>query len=585
MIQENHIASAQHMLVKICGLFVGCLIAAPLWGEVWSSEHLTPAEARGQQIYLTGESPSNHEIAAFLNAAQMEVPGSLFACVRCHGNDGRGKTEGGVTSSDIRWSVLTKPYGGRHPSGRQYPPYNESHIKRAIMLGTDSKGTELHETMPRFRLSQQDMEDLLAYLKRLGQTADPGINPSTVTVGVTLFPSKTYAALNQALTTSLQAYVDRFNERGGIYNRKLELTFLPLSPETSTWQNQLETHLERQDVFALTGVFMDGANEAITEWANARKLPVVGGISLFPQREFSRNRYVFYLYPGLAEQAQALVHFAEQQKAALSLTSTAPPKPSTETTAANLPQTAVNLPQTAANQTAANLPQRAKASKQSRVGVLVSPEFQGSDEVQTLHDQLWQAGWREIEIAPLPNRQTKLIELVQRWHQGDRNVVFLWVGGPPALHFLEEASELGWQPSLYIPGVLNTPNFTKALPRFAGDVFFSFPSRWFAPSTHHQATLQRLAATYHLTSEHWQMQLRVLAGVQLLVEGLTRMGREVTREKLVTTLEGFYEFQTGISPPVTFTPNRRVGARGAYIGTFDAHTQQWVQVGQWMESQ
>ena len=38
------------------------------------------------------------------------------------------------------------------------------------------------------------------------------------------------------------------------------------------------------------------------------------------------------------------------------------------------------------------------------------------------------------------------------------------------------------------------------------------------------------------------------------------MARKPTAE-----LETFYQFETGLTPPLTFTANRRVGARGAYI--------------------
>ena len=34
---------------------------------------------------------------------------------------------------------------------------------------------------------------------------------------------------------------------------------------------------------------------------------------------------------------------------------------------------------------------------------------------------------------------------------------------------------------------------------------------------------------------------------------------------LTAELERLYEFETGLTPPITFTSNRRVGARGAYV--------------------
>ena len=68
------------------------------------------------------------------------------------------------------------------------------------------------------------------------------------------------------------------------------------------------------------------------------------------------------------------------------------------------------------------------------------------------------------------------------------------------------------------------------------------------------------------------------------LEALIRAGRDLSREKLVTTLEGLYDFDTGLMPPLTYGPNRRIGAQGAYVVTIDPEKRQstpasgWIQV-------
>src|SRR5436305_6559539 len=105
--------------------------------------------ARGRQIYLEGTSPSGGEIVALMSDAGVEVPASAVPCAGCHGRDGKGKPEGGVTPSDLTWTALTKPYGVTHPGGRSHPPYDAKLLKRAIALGIDPAGTALHVAMPR----------------------------------------------------------------------------------------------------------------------------------------------------------------------------------------------------------------------------------------------------------------------------------------------------------------------------------------------------------------------------------------------------------------------------------------------------
>ncbi|MFP5288285.1 MAG: ABC transporter substrate-binding protein, partial [Thermoanaerobaculia bacterium] len=111
-----------------------------------ASSGLTPREENGKRIYLEGVSSSGGEITAVMGEG-VEVPAAAVPCSGCHGRDGRGKPEGGVSPSDVTWSRLTRPYGATHPSGRSHPPYDERLLKRAIAMGLDPAGTPLHVAM------------------------------------------------------------------------------------------------------------------------------------------------------------------------------------------------------------------------------------------------------------------------------------------------------------------------------------------------------------------------------------------------------------------------------------------------------
>src|SRR5512135_402106 len=67
-----------------------------------------PSVEAGKLIFTKGESPSQSPLEAVLGKGSTMVPGTLMPCASCHGADGRGRPEGGVTPSDITWSVLTR---------------------------------------------------------------------------------------------------------------------------------------------------------------------------------------------------------------------------------------------------------------------------------------------------------------------------------------------------------------------------------------------------------------------------------------------------------------------------------------------
>src|ERR1041385_3352907 len=156
-------------------LFLLCFFAASLAVYAQSDRRpLTVEEKRGKALYLRGESASGQEITALLN--DIDVPASTVTCAGCHGARGEGKTEGGVTAGNLTWANLLKPYGHTHPTGRKHGPFDEAAFVRALEEGTDPAGNTMLNAMPRFKMSEEDLADLIAYVKRIEDDRDPGIS-------------------------------------------------------------------------------------------------------------------------------------------------------------------------------------------------------------------------------------------------------------------------------------------------------------------------------------------------------------------------------------------------------------------------
>ena len=101
--------------------------------------------------------------------------GGATGCAGCHGPDGRGgevqMMMARFTAPDIRYSTLTADEHGHEESAgeseEEHPPYTDETIARAITQGINPAGEPLAWPMPRWSMSQQDLNDLLAYLKTL----------------------------------------------------------------------------------------------------------------------------------------------------------------------------------------------------------------------------------------------------------------------------------------------------------------------------------------------------------------------------------------------------------------------------------
>jgi cytochrome c oxidase subunit II len=149
----------------IVGLSVTWVLLSPSASPVASPLVLPP----GQQIYLTGAS-ANGPIPRSVPAGGMMSQGRMgdMSCVDCHGEDGRGGQRammfGGVEIPDIRYSVLSSP---RSEDSTTEPGWTDRDIARAIRDGIEPNGEQLKAPMPRWDMTDAEVDDVIAYLKEL----------------------------------------------------------------------------------------------------------------------------------------------------------------------------------------------------------------------------------------------------------------------------------------------------------------------------------------------------------------------------------------------------------------------------------
>jgi hypothetical protein len=72
---------------------------------------------------------------------------------------------------DITWDNLAEMEGHGEETGEdeheEHPPYTEETLKRAITRGIDPAGEPLDDIMPRWRMTESDLSDLVEFIKTL----------------------------------------------------------------------------------------------------------------------------------------------------------------------------------------------------------------------------------------------------------------------------------------------------------------------------------------------------------------------------------------------------------------------------------
>lgn len=133
----------------------------------------TTFSSNGERIYYTATNSSGDPIPSRMGGVEMTP--SMMSCVDCHGEDGRGGVVhtrgmmgmmGSFEAPDIRYSTLTEE-DGNDGHGDEHPPYTDELLKRAVTDGVNPAGERLEAPMPRWDMSEEDLEDLIEYLKTL----------------------------------------------------------------------------------------------------------------------------------------------------------------------------------------------------------------------------------------------------------------------------------------------------------------------------------------------------------------------------------------------------------------------------------
>ncbi|TDF82168.1 ABC transporter substrate-binding protein [Pseudomonas sp. H9] len=466
---------------------------------------LTPAELAGKRLFREGLSSSDAQVSARVGAADMLVPASVVPCASCHGADGLGRAEGGVRPPVLSWQRLVVGQGLRQINGRSYPAYTEASLARAIQEGRDPAGNRLDPIMPRFVLSTADQRNLTAYLKRLADDRDPGLEEHTLRLGTLLPAEGALAASARVVAAVLDDRIAQLNQQGGIHGRQLQLINVDPGPDAASAERALTQLLEQEQVFALISPLAPALDPVLAQRLEQARVPLIGAAPTL-----SRSPQIFDPLPGLDDQLLSLADYA---------------------------QGALTLQQVDTR--------------------IVYAEPAQLSLAQQLEQQLQRRGWSKVKAEPLSEQAP------------DAQAVFFLGQAEAFSRLTDQLQQSQRAPYLFATASQVSSQLPWVPEAWSRRVFLAYPfvpGDWTAAG---REALSEMRARQGLDGRQGVLQVGAWCAVQLLGDALKQVGRDASREKLIQALESLHDVQTGLTPPLNFGPGRRQGLAGAHVVTVE----------------
>ncbi|MBI5641229.1 MAG: ABC transporter substrate-binding protein [Nitrospirae bacterium] len=290
----------------------------------------------GERIYREGILPSGEHLQAIVQD-DIPVDGTMFTCVSCHLRSGLGSVEGRVITLPANGKLLFKPLSrlpemagsrkkmipGYLKSSDRRPAYTDETLAAAVRMGVDPAGRRFNAAMPKYLLSDRDMEILAFYLRNLSASPSPGVTDSTLSFA-TVYTEGVGSADLEAMLAPLEAYIlDRTKQAGyhklkagsGPFAEEMDLSYRRLSlarwmlkgpPET--WQSQLEDYYRQEPVFALLGGISGHAWKPVHDFCERNRIPCILPITDFPVVS-DADWYTLYFSKGLYQEGEAVARY------------------------------------------------------------------------------------------------------------------------------------------------------------------------------------------------------------------------------------------------------------------------------------
>ncbi|HJW24372.1 MAG TPA: ABC transporter substrate-binding protein [Rhodocyclaceae bacterium] len=355
---------------------------------------------------------------------------------------------------------------------------------------------------------------VLGFLAWTAWAADPGVSDTSITIGMSAPFSGPNGAYGEDMKTAISAYFTQINKAGGVNGRKLELVSLDDGYETERAVANTKTLIEDKKVFSLLAFYGSSpTTEAMNSVFGPARVPLVGTISgagtirQAPSAN-ANNRYMFNVRASYADETEAIVN----QLVALGLKS---------------------------------------------IAVFYQNDGFGNSGLEGVTAALKKYNLTPSAVATVERNSLDVSKAVEIISKANPQAVVMVTLYKPTAAFVKAMKKAGQNPMLMTLSPVGAEQLVQELGSDARGIGISqvMPYPWndtVSVVREYQRLLGKQGKFSYYGVEGYMM-------ARVLVDALKKQGKDVSREKLVSTLESLNQDFGGYR--VSYSPDSRQGSR------------------------
>jgi len=355
--------------------------------------------------------------------------------------------------------------------------------------------------------------------------AEPGVTDDEILVGSITDLTGPGALFGQEISKGARFYLKHVNDQGGVHGRKIRLIVEDDGYKPARSVATFRKLVDRDRVFCLAFNLGSSCNLAIFPSVERERVPLVAPACYNSAMHTPPRRYVFALDPSYTAQAWIAARYIKEMSGA----------------------------------------------ENPRVAVFYQDDDYGLEGLKAVREACAHYGIPFVGKAGYKRAAVEFSAQVLSLKQANPTHVIVWTLVREAAAVLRKARELDWHPQ-FIGG---NPTSDERIVELAGEAAEGLlavtpADLWAEPPPPSLQLFREMKAQLDPEGTSRTLQLFGFLGARILVEGLQRAGRDLTREGLVEALETLKGWGDGLGPPITYGPGLRGGKHtGAYIARAD----------------